>query len=159
MQQRREPYTHHSFSHKSHFLCPVGKLHHVTFLQFSLLLLGNKNRKFISSYWDNKTSSAIPTLKEGWTTLMCNYTRAKVHLKRKKQQQNQKKLFVKCRIGGFIKNQPTMIIRLEAKWHSHHGHHTRDMVQQVHYINKPWNRGSHHEPACPRFAPLWWMAS
>ena len=34
---------------------------------------------------------------------MCNYTRAKVHLKRKKQKQNQKKLFVKCRIGGFIK--------------------------------------------------------
>ena len=30
---------------------------------------------------------------------------------------------------GLIKSQPTMIIRKSVKWHSHHGHQTRDMVQ------------------------------
>jgi len=44
-------------------------------------------------------------------------------------------LNIKCRIGGLIESQPTMIMRREVKWHSHSGHHTRDMVQKV-YQNK-----------------------
>ena len=53
---------------------------------------------------------------------------------------------------GLIKSQPTMIMRKEVKWHSHYGHHTRDMVQKVYQIESPWNRRSHHELACPPFA-------
>ena len=53
---------------------------------------------------------------------MCNCTRAKVCFKEKKreQKQNKKKNYLSnAGQGVSLKNQPTMIIRLEAKWHSH----------------------------------------
>lgn len=38
--------------------------------------------------------------------------------------------------GGLIKSRSTMIIRKKVKWHSHYGHHTRDMIQEAHQKNK-----------------------
>jgi len=42
----------------------------------------------------------------------------------------------------------------ETKWHSHYGHHTRDMIQWMNQeIKSPCNKKSHHKLAYPPFAP------
>ena len=89
------------------------------------------------------------------------YKQERLSIKSKKQEASKAGFLKKlsnCRIGSLITSWPTMIIRTEAKWHSHYGHHTWEMVQKVYQTNNPWNRRSHHEPACPPFAPSSWMA-
>ena len=102
-QQRKDPHTHHFCCHSLTSSALLDNFIMLSSYNFLYYYLEIRTEDLYLPSWDDKTSSAIPTLKEGWTTLMCNYTRAKVHLKRKKQKKNQKKLFVKCRIGGFIK--------------------------------------------------------